>query len=81
VAVRTELGALLLLVGLVAVGCVGDSDSSAETTVRAETIATDPFGPAPTTPKGPLDEQLPADINLVSLAASSWTSWSEASSS
>jgi Protein of unknown function (DUF3179) len=65
VAVRTELGALLLLVGLVAVGCVGDSDSSAETTVRAETIATDPFGPAPTTPKGPLDEQLAADINLV----------------
>jgi Protein of unknown function (DUF3179) len=64
VAVRTELGALLLLVGLVAAGCAGDSDTSAETTVRAETITTDPFGPAPSTPKGPLDKELAADIDL-----------------
>jgi len=62
--VRTELGALLLLVGLVAVGCAGDSDSSAETTIKAETIATDPFGPAPATPKGPLEKELAADIDL-----------------
>jgi hypothetical protein len=65
VVVRTELGALLLLVGLVAAGCAGDADPSAETAIRAETIATDPFGPAPATPKGSLGKQLAADIDLV----------------
>jgi hypothetical protein len=64
VAVRIVLGALLL-VGLVAAGCAGDSDQSVDTTVRAETIATDSFGPAPATPEGPIDKKLAADIDLV----------------
>lgn len=62
---RTELGALLLLVGVVAAGCAGGSDTSAQKAIRAETIATDTFGPPPPTPRGPLDEQLARDIDLV----------------
>ncbi|HET7855222.1 MAG TPA: DUF3179 domain-containing (seleno)protein [Gaiellaceae bacterium] len=61
---HARVGALLLLVGL-ASGCAGDSGSSGRQAVRAETIAADPFGPVPATPKGPLDPRVKADIEAV----------------
>ena len=55
---RARLVTALLFIGLLA-GCSGGSE-------RSETSqALDPFGPPPTTPKGPLDPQLAADLDAV----------------
>jgi hypothetical protein len=77
-AVGTRLGAVLLLVGLLTAGCMGGSDRSEDDASPAPTVAErragsakspapslDPFGPPPATPKGPLDEQLAADLEVV----------------
>jgi Protein of unknown function (DUF3179) len=77
-AVRARLGGVLLLVGLLAAGCMGGSDRSGEDASRAKTVAEappgsaktppaslDPFGPPPATPKGRLDKQLVADLEVV----------------
>jgi Protein of unknown function (DUF3179) len=62
---RERLAILLLLLGLVVTGCAGDPDASGDDPIRAETIAADAFGPAPRTPKGPLDAKLRADLEAV----------------
>jgi Protein of unknown function (DUF3179) len=65
---RPFLGALPLLLALLAVGCAGGSDDSADEASRptpTRTIASDRFGPPPATPRGPLGRQLAADLDAV----------------
>jgi hypothetical protein len=59
--VRVRFVALLLLVGLAIAGCAGDSDPRAD----VNSVEPNDFGPAPTTPSGPLNGQLQAHLEAV----------------
>src|SRR5688500_18287342 len=63
---RPVLGALLL--ALLAAGCAGGSDDPADEASRPKpspVVPSDPFGPPPATPGGPLSKQLAADLEAV----------------
>jgi Protein of unknown function (DUF3179) len=63
---RPLLGASFLLLGVLVAGCGGGSDSP-EATGRppGQVVSRDAFGPPPRHPRGPLEERLVADLDLI----------------
>jgi hypothetical protein len=66
--VWARLASVLLAAGLFAVGCAGGTDRASDDEKppkASRAVSLDPFGPAPRTPRGPLDRELMASVEAV----------------